>query len=750
MRQLNKMKTYGGRDSMTAVVLSILSILVALVVFFSTIFPAITATEGSGAFDPVTTGFFRSGYDWTAVSDGDTSDIENGFSLIVDEDGKVSVDKSVVYGADHYGAYQSYSDYEFSVVLSTIAQEYNLYNKMTVDIPLDVVFILDTSGSMKQRASDNQNSNNPNDISKARAMTDALNAAMKYLMDDNPNNRIGVVTYSDGAAPLIALDHYTTTNANGDFFAYSHVYTGSGNSRSMQSCTIQTVTGGIKNSSGQTVTASTDSQNANQVANWIGTYTQGGIARAAEMFCAVQDTTVTDLSGNVIKRKPVMIMLSDGEPTYCNPLYDQVLDANGNFTTIYGNGVSQLHSSGEQNNKAVLGYYTILSANYYKNQVANHYKRTSNFYTIGEGTGATGTGTINTAISITGDEYRRAVLEPNAERVAELLSYSYTYHNITAEMLYQLLNSSYTGQTVQIRPGSEHGSTYSNNIINTNSTAYIVPVTQPNPYTSYDYANGSYFGYLSSTELQQVFTRIVIESKETVEYGFALKQNTAVTFSDTLGDGMYVPEAPVLHYNGANYLATSYYDTEDANTRTATYVYDYQLSNVVMSLNRDVDLADILVQVTTDKATGTQTVTMAVPEACVPIISHDDDGNWEVQLPLRLLYKVKPTDSAIDAAEEARASDPDAVITFYTNAWDGATATVGASAEIFPSWNNPYYDDLDNYVEDEVAKDENTSGTYNYVKVSETGLDPDADPAHPSKHSVITIGNNGVLTIGEV
>ena len=782
-----------------AVIMAVLSLLTAFFVISSTVFSAVSATlgdeisegtinnsEGKATLDEIaktpsfiastgekidmlrwgaisaesnmtnalTQHFVKNGYEWTASSDKDTSDIETGYTLTTADDGKVSVDKSVIYGADDYSAF-SYGKYEFSVALSTIAQEYNLYNKMTVDVPLDVVFILDTSGSMRQASGDNQTASY-GDVTKASAMTTALNSAVRYLMQD-ANNRVGVVTYSDGAGDLIELDHYTTSNLSGNYFTYSESYSGSGNSRTVSGCTISTVSGGIRNSSGNTVAASTDSQDSGKVANWLGTYTQAGIARAAEMFENVNDTTYTDQEGNVIKRKPVFIMLSDGEPTYCNPEYENIINSSGAYTTIYGCGSSKLLdvsrlTNKNQNNKGVLGYYTILSANYYKNLVANHYRRTSNFYTIGEGTGPEGLGTINTSLTIAGDDYRRAVLNPTENNVEALADSSYTYADLTAHQLYQLLNNTFSESTVSIQPGSyTHSGTSANNVIGTSATSYNVPVSQ-NTYENYAYANRAYFGTLSSDELSDIFRTIVDESKETVEYGFALKTNTAVNFSDNIGDGMQVYDSPILRYNGTNYNVTeikSPYDNGDSTV--VKYVYDYSLSDTVMSFTRDVELSDIVVTVSTDKQTGQQTVNMAVPEACMPVIAHDDSGNWESQMPVRLLFKVKPTDEAIASAIAARQADPDAEIKLYTNSWRSTTTDVGASSEIYPSWNNPYYYDLDSFEEDEVQKNDNASGAYEYVKVSDTEIDPEADQNHhPAKHSVITIGNNGVLSIGNI
>jgi len=65
-------------------------------------------------------------------------------------DGRVMTDKSVVYRADDYDAYDtdSYEQGDFSVTLSALAQEWTIQDEVDDAIPVDMVFILDLSNSM--------------------------------------------------------------------------------------------------------------------------------------------------------------------------------------------------------------------------------------------------------------------------------------------------------------------------------------------------------------------------------------------------------------------------------------------------------------------------------------------------------------------------------------------------------------------------------------------------------------------------
>ena len=126
--------------------------------------------------------------------------------------GKVTVGKSVSDSAVtlNYGnTSQAFTpgDNGFIVTVSQTAQMMGMVSESQV--PLDVVFILDTSGSMNRYG-----------VNRSASMVTAANSAIRTLLEANEHNRIAVVAFSDndsgygtseGAAAnvLSSLAHYS-------------------------------------------------------------------------------------------------------------------------------------------------------------------------------------------------------------------------------------------------------------------------------------------------------------------------------------------------------------------------------------------------------------------------------------------------------------------------------------------------------------------------------------------------------------
>ena len=91
---------------------------------------------------------------------------------------------------------------DFLVTYSALATSAQVSGESSV--PVDVVFVVDLSGSMS-----NSDSYMDNRQKRIQNLVTALNAAINELMDMNPNNRVGVVGYSSTATQILPLDHYT-------------------------------------------------------------------------------------------------------------------------------------------------------------------------------------------------------------------------------------------------------------------------------------------------------------------------------------------------------------------------------------------------------------------------------------------------------------------------------------------------------------------------------------------------------------
>lgn len=197
-----------------------------------------------------------------------------------------------------------------------------------IQIGLDIVFVLDVSGSMTSQAGS---------TNRYRAMVDATNSAFEVLEGDL--NRQSIVTYSSSPTVFLPLANYTSDN---------NKYLESGSSLISTSSTLKQ-NGSIISKKSIRITGTT--------------YTQAGIRDGSGILIG------SDLSEKT-QRIPVLILLTDGDPTS----YTTNENHSGNCTYCSGSG------------HATAGYYTILAANYFKPKIESHYKiKNMFFYTVGLG-----------------------------------------------------------------------------------------------------------------------------------------------------------------------------------------------------------------------------------------------------------------------------------------------------------------------------------------------------------------------------
>ena len=331
----------------------------------------------------------------------------------------------------------------------------NTYNNVTINkktltsvetqkAKVDVVFVLDVSGSMVQNKVNSGNYGQK--ITRAEAMVNATNKAISAIMSKNSENRVGVVMYSEGVTTALDLGKYTAKNT-GKYLNYSE-YTFWGET----SATITTNVNELRRQASKDVTG--------------GTYTQLGIATGANLLA-----NATNTEG----RTPVLIVLTDGEPTFGTSNYN-------NVTTRYNIG-----SGSDTNEVGDIGYMTVLTANYYKGKINDNYKTEENpsvaqIYTIGIGMEGA---------------FNKALLDPSSTNVNAC-----RYGDNDAQELYNYLtgnnstikvDTSYDGWTGRLEDYREQ--------------------TIKNPYKNYDYADGSYTGQMDEEQLAEILDKIVSSIK---------------------------------------------------------------------------------------------------------------------------------------------------------------------------------------------------------------------------------------------
>ena len=245
-------------------------------------------------------------------------------------------------------------DNNFLVTISQSAQVMGLASESGV--PVDVVFVLDTSGSM-------------DDNDRAETMVTAANSAIATLMSTNEQNRVSVVAFSSenygggtssGAAAnvLSSLAHYTGDAATKHLQWVNENCGTTGNSLNY-----------IAGRDTDTIRVNGQDRNVKAYRHGKsgGTNIQAGIIAGAKILNSVKDTVYTDPDTNEsVTRIPFLIILYDGQPTFS---YDGEAWYNPALT---GNNAAQEQGPGSGAYEGN-GFIAAMTAAYYKGLITEHY-----------------------------------------------------------------------------------------------------------------------------------------------------------------------------------------------------------------------------------------------------------------------------------------------------------------------------------------------------------------------------------------
>ncbi|MCQ2472479.1 MAG: Cna B-type domain-containing protein, partial [Clostridia bacterium] len=481
-------------------------------------------------------------------------------------------------------------------------------------------------------------------------------------------------------------DYITITCINGGALRYTvNTYaTKKGGNVYFEKNDYMMATNFLINSKGQTIMPSSYQFVGNQ-----GTYTQSGLKAAENLFKEAD---------NKENRVPSVVLISDGIPTIGS-------SNTTNPPLKYGDsGVSGYGLSTDEKFKDDLtnfGLWTIETAISVKNNVQNMYAANNGnkkalFYTIGPG--------VNYIMGQT-------VLDPTEENLDKAAAKT-TYDDANAE----------SGVGVPADLAKKVRAKYSNLDL-------------------VDYADWSYSGDMSGQDLTNAFKKVVTSLMEVNRPVVSTTEKTeiigevseAMTFTDTIGDGMLLTGDPVVRYNNKNYSHTSKSEKTVDGLKVTTYKYNYQVTET--STNRRYDLNDLTVTVTENKD-GTQTVKWFIPSELVPIIVYDYSQNQYISAnPIRLVYKVGLTD---EAKEEGGV--------FYTNSTEDK-----ANVEFTPVVGNPYYYDNKKGSDGQMHSTLKTDLDKHTEKVDNiTNTDPDSNHQTVDKNTgkiTSELGNNGEIEI---
>lgn len=566
---------------------------------------------------------------------------------------------------------------DFLVTYSALATSQRVSGESNV--PVDVVFIADLSGSMS-----NNNSYMDNDQKRIQNLVTALNASINELMSMNPENRIGVVGYSSTATTILPLDHYTPNGNNQNIFSYSDRNT--------------RLSWNARNSSNQQV--------SDNISVTGGTNTQMGIYQGMNML-ATEDNTSATVGGEEMQRVPSVIVMADGAATYSSDSAQWWSPNNNNGDgpgddSYYGNGMKAMMTASYMKQ--------AINRNYEVEDVGSNYA--TKVYTIGIGTADLGGGDDENLANIT--------LNPKDH---------WNDNNTMATSIRDAWNGVESGWPWGNREGyiSNNGTGTPRIVVDRSWGSDVnYTLTHPSQYDIVDVGlqyNDAYYDAITAEDINTIFDDIVssisistpqvptkVEGNDPVKSGY-------ITYTDVIGDYMEVDSVKTLIWAGQQFNDPV---VSGQGTENVTYTFNGEINNPAYENAQNANQIEITIHTdTAADGTKTQTMTVKIPASAIPLrvntvqLGEDDQGQTIVEsnkpndaYPLRLVYGVSlqeniDTETLEGVSDEyiAANTDTNGKVNFYSNKYTGQTQGEGSNAktvgdakvEFTPADTNPFY-----------------------------------------------------------
>ncbi len=503
----------------------------------------------------------------------------------------------------------------FNVKYSVLATSKSVTGQ--TNAPVDVVFVIDISGSMADPMSSSDNTK------RITAATDALNQAIDKVLSMNPYTRVGVVAFSEGSAELLALGRYDKGTRT----------TGYGKNQT-------TITNYFSASTGNThvlyrhVKAEGDNRNMTAQRNVTGgTNIQLGYYLGLKMLADSASTTV-NVNGTEMNRVPALVFLSDGAPTYSSES-DSWWAPN------------QDHNDGPGSNPRGYdqyfignGFKALLNAAYMKDRVNDTYAEDVSIYTVGMGI---------SALEDAEKDLAYVTLAPNN---------NWNNNNKVASDFRSAWATYVSGRNFTVNVGRLSGYSYYN------SDYTVTHPTSGDIRNNVDALKNLVAGYYDADDtnaLLNVFNQIVADIAlntsqvpTEIKTGQTLEAGGFVTYSDPIGQYMEVKGTTMtFNFEGTNYTASDadkdgvYTFANDAKVKGSDGK-EYSLNSISITLNSDAD--------------GNQILEVKIPAILIPlrvnevtlnaqgqVTSHTHNG----ELPCTLTYTVGLIDEVYDQANNS-------------------------------------------------------------------------------------------------
>ncbi len=562
--------------------------------------------------------------------------------------GRIWSDKSVYSGEDAtftlYGGETATvkNDSDFLVAFSTLATSQSVQGETTA--PIDVVFVIDISGSMS-----NGSSNMDNGYSRIYNTVQALNTSIDTVLNMNEHTRIGVVAFSSTSIELLPLDRYTKVDADTDYFSLSRS-TGSGNNAILYTRAVD--------SDGTTVERDTSVSG--------GTNIQMGLYQGLNML-ATEDSTTATIDGTVVKRVPSLILLSDGSPTYSSSSTSWWSPAN-NSSDGPGSSSDGVYAGN--------GMKAIMTGAYMKGAADRNYgvagtASKTRIYTVGMG-----------ITSLNGDERDLADITLNPAEHWE------DTDDISTEIR-EAWEDYEAGSSPQLPIDEGWWSSYEEFTFTHPSSNDVTSVS--------DYVD-KYYNANDANSVANVFETIMSSiSLNTPQVPTEMTTDDPltdgyITYVDPIGKYMEVKDVKEILYAGQEFKNP----TKTTSGNKTTYTFEGEVDSSVYG-NQDISYIIIEVE---KNSNGDETLTVKIPASVIPLrvntVELNEDGSVKNHTnngayPTRVLYTVGLkeeliTDERIIDTEKLSAdyiaenTNDDGTISFYSNLYTGTKVVNGSTA----------------------------------------------------------------------
>jgi len=583
-------------------------------------------------------------------------------------------------------------DDELAVVLSARASTIQVSGEMQV--PVDLVLVLDNSRSMAQCVTSDAYCDAPTTYtgSRAYAMTQAVNDAITIIAANNPANRVAIVQFGTGAGTLFAL-------------ATPQVVSGTSNYVTLAA---PTTSGGT-----MTFRTASNSMTIGQVGTTVqSTNIQLGIAVGMGILA---DQTPTTVSG-ANQRIPNVLVFTDGEPTLSSTAtawWDVPISSGTQGPSTPG-GVQYYGN----------GFKAALTASYLKNKINDVYNDPAYNAAMSQSPIATHVYTVGLGLpGLTTDGYNLslATLDPSSQ--VGLTTNTMNSGFTSAWATYSAMSS----VTVPVAAGTSYPVQHP-----TDAGAKYDPASTS---TGLRYNDATYEP-TTAGELIDVFKSIAQRMVDTapnfpveVDPGAAASSGY-ITFTDPLGPFMQVTQMTRISVcpttTGITELINcqpQWFDNPvatDLGGGVTRYTFKGEVDASVLAGPANVDQIIITVRQFQSLARGDE-VTVQIPATLLPLryssVVVDLAGNplemtQYVAQPLHVYYKVAPKPGVLAALADPvslnvsgsldgtalvayiASNTYDGKVRFYTNSFanDGqGNLSAGTTASWRPSERNGYY-----------------------------------------------------------